>query len=1076
MTGLQQGVTTFAAGGWLPLAILLTSLVAAPVIFALPEDKRALRTVVNLAAALLKLVLVAVLGWQVAQGARFEFRMALVPGIDLVLQADPLSLLFVTLSSGLWLLTTIYAIGYLEGAPNRSRFFGFFSLCVSATIGVGMAGNLLTFVIFYELLTLATYPLVVHRETDKARRAGRIYLAYTLGGGILVFAGAAWLWALAGTLDFVPGGMMRDLSGEHGATLTVIFVLLIAGLGVKAALVPLHGWLPIAMVAPAPVSALLHAVAVVKAGAFGIVRVVHEIYGVDVAWKLGLAQPLAALAGATIIYGSVRALFQEDLKRRLAYSTVSQVSYVVLGATLLGPAGAIGGLMHLIHQGVMKITLFMCGGNLAETLGIHRISDMDGIGRRMPWTMAAFTVAALGMIGAPPLIGFASKWYLGLGGLESGQAWVVPVLLASSALNAAYFLPILHAAWFRPQSIEWQEAGPRGRLETRWTLIVPPVITALVVIAAGVFANAPFSPLSWARFVAGSGFPTLTGDGLSFDFTAAEWLLFLVPAVPLLFSAAIASATTRRWLPAMAVVAPCPAVLLLAFGGSSAQVELPWVLLGAKLGLDATGRVILALAATLWLCAAAFAVGYMAKNTRKPAFFFWLLLAMAGNLTLPLAQDALSFYAAFALMSFASYGLVVHDRSAEAMRAGRVYMVLAIVGELSLFAGTLLVVYAGGPLLPAISGVAAPPLALALLGVGFAVKAGLVPMHVWLPLAHPAAPIPASAVLSGIVIKAGLLGALRFAPIGINLPAGGADALIWLGVASAMFGVAVGLMQSNAKAVLAYSSISQMGLIAIGVGVTLGAGDRAPSAAWALVLMYAVHHGLAKAALFLGVAFAPLALPRRQGRLVAVGLLVPAAALAAAPFTGGAVAKGALKLGAGGGLLPVFLSISSLATTLLMARLMTLLWPGDGSAKGKAPLALVLPWVLLVALCALWPLAWPAASDALAYSLEPAQLWEATWPILLGIAVWTGASALARAKRWRPVTVPAGDVLSLAPASPGLGDLGARIAALMPRPTLPEPRLLWIDAVERSGQRWIVLALPTMALTILLAWLAMPAR
>ncbi|MBO6528295.1 proton-conducting transporter membrane subunit [Erythrobacter sp.] len=499
--------------GWLPLAVLLTSLLAAPLIFAIPGRQRGLRTAINLAAALLKLALVAWLAWQVAAGESFRFVMPLLPGIDFVLQADPLSLIFVTLSTGLWLVTTIYAIGYLEDSPNRSRFFGFFSLCVAATMGIGMAGNLLTFVIFYELLTLATYPLVVHRQTEKARRGGRIYLAYTLTGGLALFVGTAWFYGIIGTGDFVAGGTIpANLLADNAGALVAIFVLMLAGLGVKAALLPLHGWLPQAMVAPAPVSALLHAVAVVKAGAFGIVRVTQEIYGPEAMRVLDLAMPLALLAAATILYGSWRAVFQDDLKRRLAYSTVSQVSYIVLGASLLHPLALVGGLMHLIHQGVMKITLFMCAGNFAETLGLYRVSQLNGIGRRMPWTMAAFSVAAIGMIGIPPLMGFVSKWYLAGGGLEADAPWVLAVLIASSALNAIYFLPILHAAWFRAPDGPWDEKLPATRFETHWMLLVPPLATAALVVLAGLLAAAPFSPLGWVRFVADTEFSSAVGS------------------------------------------------------------------------------------------------------------------------------------------------------------------------------------------------------------------------------------------------------------------------------------------------------------------------------------------------------------------------------------------------------------------------------------------------------------------------------------------------------------------------------------------------------------------------------------
>jgi multicomponent Na+:H+ antiporter subunit D len=472
------------------------------VIFGLPEDRVRLRTALNMSGALFKLSLVGVLLWGVYNGRQYETRFAFLPGLDLVLSAGPLALLFVTLSTVLWLFTTIYAIGYLEGSPHRSRFFGFFSLCVTATVGVALSGNLITFVLFYELLTLTTYPLIVHRGTEAAKRAGQIYLAYTISGGALLLLGTIWLYALAGSLEFTAQGFVQHLSPLHDTTLVIIFVLLIAGLGVKAALVPLHGWLPNAMVAPAPVSALLHAVAVVKAGAFGIVLVVYEVFGIEFAASLGVLTPLAWLAAVTIIYGSLRALFQDDLKRRLAYSTVSQVAYIILGVAIASPIATIGGLVHLVHQGVMKITLFFCAGNFAETLGVHKVSEMNGIGNRMPWTMAAFTIGAFGMIGAPPIAGFITKWYLGEGAIHAQQTWVILVLVASTLLNAAYFLPILNRAWFSAPSGAWPDEQSFTRPEKAWALLLPSMATAALALAFGLMASAPLSPLEWARLIA----------------------------------------------------------------------------------------------------------------------------------------------------------------------------------------------------------------------------------------------------------------------------------------------------------------------------------------------------------------------------------------------------------------------------------------------------------------------------------------------------------------------------------------------------------------------------------------------
>ena len=491
---------------WIPPLVVASSLLPGLIIFSVADEKVRLRTVLNMLGALAKVALVGSMLWGVYHGHHYEARLALLPGLELVLRAGPLSLMFVALSSDLWLLTTVYAIGYLEDSQHRSRFFGFFSLCVTATVGVAMSGNLFTFLLFYELLTLSTYPLVVHRGTGVARSAGKSYLIYTIFGGALLMLGTVWLFTLTGTLEFTPRGFLDGLSTEHRPALRMIFALLIAGLGVKAAIVPLHGWLPKAMVAPAPVSALLHAVAVVKAGVFGIVRVVYDVFGAEFATGLGVMGPLAWLAAVTIIYGSLRALFQDDLKRRLAFSTISQVSFITLGVAIAGPVATIGGVVHLVHQGFMKITLFFCAGNLAETLEVHKVSQMNGVGRRMPWTMAAFTVGAFGMIGAPPTAGFISKWYLGLGALEAGQNWVIFVLAGSSLLNAAYFLPILHATWFREPPAVWPEERDFGCKETAWTLLIPPLVTAAISLGMGLLASQPFSPLGWAKLIAAQEF------------------------------------------------------------------------------------------------------------------------------------------------------------------------------------------------------------------------------------------------------------------------------------------------------------------------------------------------------------------------------------------------------------------------------------------------------------------------------------------------------------------------------------------------------------------------------------------
>lgn len=481
-----------------PLLVLATSLATGIGIFLLGEARERARTALNLTGAIAKVLVV---GWmlrEVAAGREFETRLTLMPGVDLLLFSDGLTMLFSTLSAGLWLLTTIYAIGYLRGSPNQRRFFGFFSLCVTATMGVALAGNLVTFLLFYELLTLSTYPLVVHTGTPEAMRAGRKYLVLTLGGGAALLLGVVLLDVMTGPVEFVQRGVLSERGLSVGDA-RWIFLLLVGGVGVKAALVPLHSWLPAAMVAPAPVSALLHAVAVVKAGAFGIVRIVYDVFGVEYAEQLGVMTPLALLASLTILYGSIRALGQSNLKLRLAYSTVSQVSYIALGTALVGPVATTGALVQLVHQGLMKITLFFCAGAFALRLHAYEIPQLRGVGKRMPWTTAAFTMGALGMMGVPPLAGFITKWNLAIGAVRAQQHWALAVLVASALLNAAYFLPILKQAWF-------EEPEPSAELETNplrdRLLIYPALATAALSIAAGLFAGSDFSPLYWAERIA----------------------------------------------------------------------------------------------------------------------------------------------------------------------------------------------------------------------------------------------------------------------------------------------------------------------------------------------------------------------------------------------------------------------------------------------------------------------------------------------------------------------------------------------------------------------------------------------
>jgi multicomponent Na+:H+ antiporter subunit D len=360
-------------------------------------------------------------------------------------------MLFSLIAAGLWILNSLYSIGYMRAnhEAHQTRFYVCFALALSATMGIAFAGNLFTLFVFYEFLTLVTYPLVAHHGTDAARRGGRVYLALLMGTSIVFLLPAlVFIWHLTGTTDFSAGGILAGKLGHAG--LAALLALCMFGIG-KAALMPFHRWLPAAMVAPTPVSALLHAVAVVKAGVFSVVKVIVYIFGVDNLAQAGLggaADWLVVVAGFTIVAASVVALRADNLKRRLAYSTISQLSYVVMAAALLAPLSLIGAVLHIAAHAVGKITLFFAAGAIYTAAHKTEVSQLDGIGRRMPWTLGAFAIAALSMIGLPPTVGFISKWYM-LSGAMVAQHWLaVGVIAVSTLLNAGYFLPIVYRAFF----------------------------------------------------------------------------------------------------------------------------------------------------------------------------------------------------------------------------------------------------------------------------------------------------------------------------------------------------------------------------------------------------------------------------------------------------------------------------------------------------------------------------------------------------------------------------------------------------------------------------------------------------
>ena len=383
----------------------------------------------------------------------------LLPGLQISFNIEPLGMLFALIASFLWLITTIYSIGYMRShkEQNQTRFYACFAIAIGSVMGIAFASNLFTLFIFYEVLTLSTYPLVTHAGTEKAKKGGRIYLGILLSTSIVFFLLAIIsTWFVAGDLNFKPGGVF-DANVDKTVAGTIL-VLFIFGIG-KAAIMPFHRWLPAAMVAPTPVSALLHAVAVVKAGVFTVLKICIYIFGIDLLAVLPSTQFLLYLAGASILLASLVAMRQDNLKARLAYSTVSQLGYITLGALLASSAGIMGSSMHIATHAFGKITLFFCAGAILVAAHKSNISEMRGLGRQMPITMAAFFIASLSIIGVPPTGGTWSKWYLLMGTIETEQLLLMGILMISSLLNIAYLLPIPFHAFFSADKTSSSSVG-----------------------------------------------------------------------------------------------------------------------------------------------------------------------------------------------------------------------------------------------------------------------------------------------------------------------------------------------------------------------------------------------------------------------------------------------------------------------------------------------------------------------------------------------------------------------------------------------------------------------------------------
>jgi len=478
------------------LAVLVSSIGALFIIFV--GKKPNIRESWSLIAGVIKLVIVLSMVPDVVYDNKvISYSLfTLLPGIEISFRVDAFGLLFAMGASLLWIATSIYSIGYMRSTNegSQTRYFACFAVALSSTIGVAFSANLFTMFLFYEGLTIITYPLVAHKGTTEAKSGARKYAIYLLGAAkVFLVAAIILTYNLTGTLDFSKAGIFpTDIQAVHPELLYMIFVFFLFGFA-KCAIMPFHGWLPAAMVAPTPVSALLHAVAVVKTGVFTVLRVIFFVFGADLMMDIGVDVFVITFASFTIIVASLLALSRDNLKARLAFSTISQLSYIILGAALLTPSAMIGGIIHITNHAFSKITLFFCAGSIYVSSHKTEISQLNGIGKKMPWTMAAFTIATLSMIGIPPVSGFVTKWYLVIGSLERHSVAVLAVLLASSFLNAAYFVPIIYKAYFVDNDLDTRHSNLDGQnnegVKEIPLMVVPLILTAIVSVVLGLYPD-----------------------------------------------------------------------------------------------------------------------------------------------------------------------------------------------------------------------------------------------------------------------------------------------------------------------------------------------------------------------------------------------------------------------------------------------------------------------------------------------------------------------------------------------------------------------------------------------------------
>lgn len=407
--------------------------------------------------------------------------------IDIYLKIDQFGRLFSYMASILWVIASFYSFEYMKHEGRERRFFTFYTMTLAMIIGLSYSGNLLTFYLFYEFITLTTFPLVIHLDTEVALQIGRKYFTYSFVGAAFVMIGMVILYSAAGNTRFVGGGIEGLINYPNQKLILLSYISMFFGFGVKAAIVPLHAWLPAAMIAPTPVSALLHAVAVVKSGIFALTRVTYYLYGATVVKSIGADRILIPFAIITIVLGSLIAISQYHLKRRLAYSTIAQLGYIVLGILMLNPYALLGAMLHMINHALIKINLFFGVGAITYMTEKKYVRQISGLGKKMPVTFFCFSVAAISLIGIPPTNGFVSKWLLGIGALKTGNISYAIILLVGALLTASYLLPIIISAFFTKSK---DKPGTESdKLDPPKLMLVPIMVLTAMTVILGFYPN-----------------------------------------------------------------------------------------------------------------------------------------------------------------------------------------------------------------------------------------------------------------------------------------------------------------------------------------------------------------------------------------------------------------------------------------------------------------------------------------------------------------------------------------------------------------------------------------------------------